>query len=191
MIVVSKTRDNIITNYGYDEYTRMLLGISYQNYDLIFHRDDDKPTITYYSNETPGLIKSQYWYKYGKKHRSITPLQLLGSEEDKPAVIHYTSDSKIKKMIWYNNGKKHRISYPAYIKYYPNGNIKEERWFVNGSLYRENNLPVVIKYTEDGKIKESINLDYVEEENMLDNMLLNLSLEDKKKVLRLYKLIQD
>lgn len=55
------------------------------------------------------------------------------------------------------NGKLHNIDFPAYIQYYPDGNIKYQEYYSKGKSHRNPGAgPAHIKYYLDGNIEYQI-----------------------------------
>ena len=72
--------------------------------------------------------------------------------------IKYNSPSQINnyrnviELMWKKeNGKCHNENGPAFIEYYPNGNVEYKSWYINGKEHNENG-PAIIGYDEDGNI---------------------------------------
>jgi antitoxin component YwqK of YwqJK toxin-antitoxin module len=115
------------------------------------HDNDDNPAIVHYYND--GKVRWKGWYKNGICHRSHP-------NDDLPAEIFYYDDGKIRYEVWLKNGKFHRYhpneDLPAIIRYHnidDQYGIKKEEWYMNGSRYRKDNLPTMIEYYKNGKIK--------------------------------------
>ena len=71
--------------------------------------------------------------------------------ENGPAFIEYYPNGNVEYKSWYINGKEHNENGPAIIEYYPNGNVKHKSWFINDE-YHNDNGPAIIGYDEDGNI---------------------------------------
>lgn len=61
----------------------------------------------------------------------------------------------LRREYWYENWKLHREDdLPALIEYYENGNLRIQKWMKNGEPYlRENDLQSIVRYYESGQLE--------------------------------------
>lgn len=64
----------------------------------------------------------------------------------------FTEDGKKSFEEWVQNGKSSRVGGPAQTSYWGNGQPQEEVYLRDGFSYREDGLPTMIKYAEDGTV---------------------------------------
>ena len=74
---------------------------------------------------------------------------------------------------WYLDGKKHREDGPAWIVYYPNGQVQTEQWWLDGQGHREDG-PAWIEYSKEGQVE--IDTWYLDGQQYTDPQLFRLAL---------------
>lgn len=128
------------------------------------HRDNDKPALIRYLD---GCIHCEAWYQNNKLHREGDLPALIEYNNghiinqkwyihdvpsridcNKPTVITYYRSGCLHSETRHSNGRDYTI-----IEYYENGSTKCCTWGRDGELYREDNLPAVIRYYENGRVK--------------------------------------
>ena len=82
-------------------------------------------------------------------------INILGNKDttimnNNMCTIIYHPNGKIKIIQWFNDKNElHRDDdQPALIRYNEDGSMKEEHWINNGVRYRDNDKPVVIIYSD-------------------------------------------
>lgn len=128
--------------------------IGYYNFENnLIHRDDNnKPAfITFYPS---GNIRKLLYYKNGIPFHFEQPseIQFYDDKDNSVKLKIY----QIKENIYHREDNK-----PAVIKYYPisdGGGIEEEFYYYENNLTRDNGLPAIIKYNQDGL---PINMEYI------------------------------
>lgn len=183
-VIINK--DNFIYIYTYKKNTKILHSINDKPSIKIFrnnnellseeyhkngklHKDNDKPAIIRYDHSRGNCYVSvELFYKNGKLHR----------DNNMPAIVTYgfnydendNCTTYIFREIWLINGTCMRTDNKATdIQYYSNGNKEIEYWSINNiknsyhdyiwstkKLYRFDDLPSVIVYYKNGKIKSEL-----------------------------------
>ena len=108
--------------------------------DNLPHSFDDEPAI-----HGINMIHLDEWYKHGLLHR----------EGDKPAVIEYYYNRKVRSYKYFKNGLLDRDDKPAVIEYYNEERKSKEMYYKNGVLHRENDY-AIIEYDYSGRTKRVI-----------------------------------
>lgn len=103
-----------------------------------------------------------------------------------PAKTDYHDNGQIMQENYYINGRRHRENGPAVISYYRNGSLMWEEFFINNEYHRTNG-PAAVMYYESGRIRMIEYYLYNKRYSFNDwAEKLNLSLEEKKRIVKEY-----
>lgn len=97
-------------------------------------------------------VEVRYYSSIELKYTETWKLDGKIHRSDGPAFIEYYPDGNLKREDWKIHGDFCRSDGPAYIQYYSNGQAKIQEWIFNNLAHRSDG-PAYIHYHEDGIIK--------------------------------------
>ena len=122
--------------------------------------ENQKDEIVISKNEQNQELKGQNINKNQSQEKQSQEVEsdteILDREGDKPALIEYYENGRIRKETYYKENKIHREGdKPAVIKYTLDGNKKQELYMINGVITR-NEKAAIINYGDNNVIHDEM-----------------------------------